>query len=44
MNFFNEYESLKNGNITEFKRFLSTLTAQEIYDFIKWLQSEGLTI
>jgi hypothetical protein len=40
---FNEYESLKNGNITEFKRFLSTLTAQEIYD-IKWLQSEGLTI
>lgn len=33
--FINEYESLKNGNITLFKEWLAILNSQEIYNFIK---------
>lgn len=39
-----EYESFKNGNITEFKKWLNSIYGDEIYNFIKWLQAEGLKI
>ncbi len=42
--FLREYESFKNGNIREFKDFLHKLKGNQIYDFIKWLQSEDLKI
>ena len=43
-NYINQYESFINGNIGLFKRWLNTLNGDEIYNFIKWLQSEGLKI
>ena len=39
-----EYESLKNGNVEEFKKWLNSIYGNEIYNFIKWLQKEGLKI
>ena len=39
-----EYESYVNGNITEFKKWLQVSLGNEIYCFIKWLQSEGLKL
>lgn len=42
--FLEEYESFKNGNIRDFKDFLSQMDGEDIFLFIKWLQSEGLEI
>jgi len=39
-----EYESQQNGNISRFKEWLGNLSGEEIYNFIKWLQAEGLEI
>jgi hypothetical protein len=39
-----EYESYKNGNIREFKDFLHKLKGEDVFNFIKWLQLEGLKI
>ena len=37
------YESQQNGNITEFKIWLSEL-GEDTYYFIKWLQAERLSL
>ena len=42
--FTEQYESLKNGNIREFKDFLDESDGEHIYNFIKWLQAEGLKL
>lgn len=39
-----QYESFKNGNITEFIVFLETSDGQHIYNFIKWLQENNLKL
>jgi len=42
---FNEqYESQQNGNISSFKEWLSQQDGETIYNFIKWLQAERLSL
>jgi hypothetical protein len=39
-----KYESYGNGNIADFKSYLGSLKGDEIFNFILWLQSEGLEL
>lgn len=39
-----QYESQQNGNIGDFKNWLGSLDKDEIYNFIKWLQAERLSL
>lgn len=38
------YDSLINGNLSDFKQWLSTLGGEQTFLFIRWLQREGLII
>ena len=39
-----EFESYKNGNITDFKYWLSRLIPENVIYFIKWLQENDLKL
>lgn len=42
--FLKEYTSFKNGNIQEFKFWLTSLTSDEIIIFIRWLYAGDLKL
>lgn len=37
-------ESYNNGNISEFKEWLKSLSKDELFNFIKWVSREGITL
>lgn len=39
-----QFESYKNGNISDFKKWLGNMFGSDVLLFIKWLQSEGLKL
>lgn len=43
-NFYSSYESYVNGNISDFKVWLKSLSGDQVYNFIKWLQDLNLKL